>query len=113
MISERGMDLEAQTLELSRDLHAASQPIAVKDITSWLQDRHGDEYERKINPKWVGHVLRRKLHLHTARSNQGYALVAEDLIKLTRLYERYGIAGEATDAPPSGGQPADGGPQGQ
>jgi hypothetical protein len=108
MISERGMDLEAQTLEVIRDLRAAGQALTVKDITSWLQDRHGDEYERKINPKWVGSILRRKLRLRTERSNQGYVIQSEGLSKLPLLYERYGITKESGDEPPVDGQPPDG-----
>jgi hypothetical protein len=85
MISERGMDLEAQVLEAIRDLRAAERPLVVKDIASWLQDRHGEEYERKINPKWVGSVIRRKLQLRTSRSKQGYSILPEELLKLSRL----------------------------
>jgi hypothetical protein len=92
LIAERGMDLEAQILEVIRDLRDAGRPLAVKEITSWLADRHGDEYERKITTKWVGNVLRRKLQLRPNRTRSGYAISPEELPKLDRLYERYGIA---------------------
>ena len=36
MIAERGMDIEAQILEVIRDLRVAERALAVKDITSWL-----------------------------------------------------------------------------
>lgn len=94
MIAERGMDLEAHVLEAIRDLKEAGRPLVVKDIASWLQDRHGEEYERKINPKWVGSVIRRKLQLRTSRSKQGYTILLEELSKLARLFERYGIPTE-------------------
>jgi hypothetical protein len=92
MISERGMDLEAQTLEVIRDLREAGRPLAVKDITSWLQDRHGDEYERKITTRWIGSIIRRKLQLRPERSSSGYLIPPTELSKIDRLYERYGIA---------------------
>jgi hypothetical protein len=97
MISERGMDLEAHVLEAIRDLKEAGRPLVVKDIASWLQDRHGEDYERKINPKWIGSVLRKKLQLRTSRSKHGYILLPEELSKLPRLYERYGITTDAEE----------------
>jgi hypothetical protein len=91
MIAERGMDLEAHVLEAIRDLKEAGRPLVVKDIASWLQDRHGDDYERKITPRWVGSILRRKLHLKAERTEHGYVLSGAEIQVLERLYERYGI----------------------
>jgi hypothetical protein len=106
MISERGMDLEAQTLEVIRDLRAASQPLAVKDITTWLQDRHGDEYERKITPRWVGNIIRRKLQLRPDRSTSGYVIPVSEMPKVDRLYERYGVSASAASDQPGSGEAA-------
>jgi hypothetical protein len=106
MISERGMDLEAHILEVIRDLRDAGRPLAVKDITSWLQDRHGEEYERKITARWVGNVMRRKLHLASRKSHGNYVIPVEELPKLDLLYSRYGIASEHEhDKPRSGTDP--------
>jgi hypothetical protein len=91
MISERGMDLEAHVLEVIRDLRAADRSLAVKDIASWLQDRHGDDYDRKITSRWVGSMIRRKLHLNTRKSHGVFLVPIEECAKLDRLYERYGI----------------------
>jgi hypothetical protein len=99
MIAERGMDLEAQVLEVIRDLRAAEKPLAVKDITSWLVDRHGEDYERKITTRWVGSAIRRKLHLVTRKSRGNYVIPVEELPKLDRLYARYGIASEEPETP--------------
>jgi hypothetical protein len=91
MISERGMDMEAQILEVIRDLKAAGRPLSIKEITDWFSDRHADEYERKITPRWVGSVIRKKLHLRTERTEHGYVIPHDDWSKVERLYERYGI----------------------
>ncbi len=91
MISERGMDLEAQILEVIRDLRDSGRPLAIKDIASWLVDRHGDEYERKLTTKWIGNVIRRKLQLRPVRASAGYVVPPEELPKVDRLYERYEI----------------------
>src|SRR6266446_5111539 len=94
MVNERGMDLEAQILEVIRDLRDSGQPLAIKDITSWVVDRHGDEYERKLTTKWIGNVIRRKLQLRPVRASSGYVIPPEELPKVDRLYVRYGIGSE-------------------
>ncbi len=100
MIAERGMDLEAQILEVIRDLRQSERTLSVKDITSWLVDRHGEDYERKITTRWVGSVIRRKLYLLTCKSHGNYVIPPEELPKLDRLYARYGIASEEPETPP-------------
>src|SRR6266852_5936651 len=100
MVNERGMDLEAQILEVIRDLRQSERTLSVKDITSWLVDRHGEDYERKITTRWVGSVIRRKLHLATCKSHGNYVIPTEELPKLDRLYARYGIASEEPETPP-------------
>jgi hypothetical protein len=94
MVSERGMDLEAQIVEVIHDLRDSDRPLAIKDITSWVADRHGDEYERRITNKWIGRVIRRKLQLRPVRTSSGYVIPPEELPKVDRLYERYGVAAE-------------------
>jgi hypothetical protein len=106
LISERGMDLEAHILEVIRDLREAGRPLAVKDITSWLQDRHGDEYERKLTTRWIGSIIRRKLQLRPVRASSGYVIPPEELPKVDRLYERYGIPPEGGEAKSSDELPA-------
>jgi hypothetical protein len=44
MIADRGMDMEAQILEIIRDMLSSpygEQRLPLKDITSWFVDRHG------------------------------------------------------------------------
>jgi hypothetical protein len=101
MVSERGMDLEAQILEVIRDLRDSERPLAVKDIASWIADRHGDEYERKITNKWIGRVIRRKLQLRPVRTSSGYVIPSEEFPKVDRLYERYGVASGTGEAEPA------------
>src|SRR5499433_396499 len=47
MIADRGMDMEAQILEIIRDMLSSpygSSRLPLKDITSWFVDRHGMDY---------------------------------------------------------------------
>ncbi len=93
MIAERGMDMEAQILEIIRDMLASRfmDRLTIKDITSWFCDRHGTEYEKKITPKWIGAVIRKKLRLKTRKSNGAYVISENQSPKLESLYQKYGI----------------------
>ena len=108
MISERGMDMEAQILEIIRDILASpyEAKLSVKDITSWFVDRHGDDYERKVTTKWVGTIIRKKLNLKTQKSHGIFIIPPSEMPKLDRLYEKYGMGqaqadeAEAEPSPP-------------
>src|SRR6266498_873597 len=94
MIADRGMDMEAQILEIIRDMLASpygEQRLSLKDITSWFVDRHGIDYERKVTSKWIGTIIRKKLNLKTQKSHGVYVIPISEKPKLDRLYEKYGI----------------------
>jgi hypothetical protein len=93
LVVERGMDAEAYILEILRDLLAApgEAAVSVKEITSCFIERHGAEYERKITPKWVGSILRRRLGLITHKSHGVFVVSRTEVPKLPRLCQRYGV----------------------
>jgi len=97
LITDRGLDMEAQVLEVIRDLQASEQgKLSVKEIASWFADRYQDDYDRKVTPKWIGTVIRRKLHLRTERSRDGFAIPRSEGPGIERLMEKYGVTnGEA------------------
>src|SRR5437867_2644842 len=101
IIADRGMDTEAQILEVIRDMLASpfETRLSVKDITSWFIDRHGMDYERKVTGKWVGNILRRKLQLKTERRGGEYVIPESERSKLLGLYERYGLNPQQADGP--------------
>jgi len=91
--ADRSMEVEAQTLEVIQALLAASsQPsVSIKEVTDCFTHRHGREYER-ITPKWIGTIIRKRLHLKTHKSSRGVFVISpEELQKLPRLYEKYGV----------------------
>jgi hypothetical protein len=94
MLTDRGMDMEAQVLQVIRDLREAGEPLALKGITSWFADRHGEEYDRKITPKWIGYIIRKRLHLKTHKSNGAFVIEADQKSLIERLFRKYGIEGE-------------------
>ena len=53
--------------------------------------RHGKDYER-ITPKWIGMIIRKRLHLRTHKSSHGVFVISpEELYKLPTLYDKYGV----------------------
>ena len=66
--------------------------ISIKEIASRFIEQHGEDFERKVTPHWVGRIVRRKLGLKTQRTKAGYVLAPTETAKLVRLYEKYGIA---------------------
>jgi hypothetical protein len=93
LVADRGMDMEAQVLEIIRELQqSAYEPgISIKEITQSFAEKHSEDYERKITPHWIGRVVRRKLGLKTERYREGYVIAASERPKLDGLFERYGI----------------------
>src|SRR5205085_2590288 len=68
MIADRSAAMEAQVLEIIKDLLASGDSrLSVKDITNWFVDRHGEEYERKMTANWIGELIRRKLALQAQK----------------------------------------------
>ena len=91
--ADRSMEVEAQTLEVIRELLAtSSQPsVSIKAVTEQFCRRHGRDYER-ITPKWIGTIIRKRLHLRTHKSSGGIFVISqEELQKLPQLYEKYGV----------------------
>ena len=99
LVSERGMDTEAQILEIIRELKSSSPDgrLSIRDIASLFSARYGGEYEKPVTAKWIGHLLRKKLHLKPEKSHGVYVLsISEDSV-LGHLYEKYGLTGEETE----------------
>lgn len=94
-VADRGLDTEAQVLEVIADLLAVDDGprLTVKDITEAFIERFGEEYERKVTNRWIGSVLRKKLGLIPRKSDGTFAiaLTAKTRATLDRLASRYGV----------------------
>ena len=64
----------------------------MQDITREFIARHGDEYERRVTPRWIGSLVRRRLGLKPSRTTGWFTLGPEDVARLASLYARYGVA---------------------
>ncbi|MBI3232086.1 MAG: hypothetical protein HYZ51_03345 [Candidatus Doudnabacteria bacterium] len=90
-ISDKGMEVEAQLLEVMVEVLQRQKVLFIKEIASHFAEKYGAEYERKITPKWVGSLIRRKLHLRTERRKEGHMIAFGEYPKISRLLERYGV----------------------
>lgn len=93
LAEERRESVEAQLLTVIRDLVAKPDTrLTIQDIADEFTTRFGTEYERRITPRWIGSIVRRRLGLKPGRSVGGaFALGPEEVAQLTKLYLRYGI----------------------
>jgi hypothetical protein len=61
-------------------------------------EQHGEDFERKITPHWIGHIVRKKLQLKTERHREGFVIAPQEGTKLARLFEKYGIDTEPVNS---------------
>ncbi len=90
---DRSMQIEAHILAAIKRLRTRlpKQRTAIADIAREVNETNGKDYDRKITPKWVGYVVRKKLHLRTQKSNGVYVL-ADDLARdWDHLFKRFGV----------------------
>src|ERR1043165_1165078 len=93
LVEERSEAAEAQALQVIRDLvsRGPKARLAIQDITREFVRRYGDEYERRVTPRWVGSLVRRRLGLKPSRSTGIFTLGPEEVARLASLYKRFGI----------------------
>ncbi|HEV7766394.1 MAG TPA: hypothetical protein VGQ76_15425 [Thermoanaerobaculia bacterium] len=93
MVDERSDTTEAQILTVIHDLVAKGpgERVAIQDITREFMARHGEAYERRITPRWIGSLVRHRLGLRPSRSSGIFTLGPEDVARLASLYARYGV----------------------
>jgi hypothetical protein len=84
---------EAALLEVLIDLvlEGGRKVIPVKLIAAKLIEKAGRDIERAITPKYIGLLLRKRLHLATYKSNGNYVWPIIKTERLEVLAGRYGI----------------------
>jgi hypothetical protein len=93
LVEERSETAEAQVLTVIRDLVSKGPDVrlAIQDIATEFTSRYGAEYERRVTPRWIGSLVRRRLGLKPSRSTGLFTLGPEDVARLKALYVRYGL----------------------
>lgn len=109
-IADRGMDSDGQVLEVINELLLTSDEprLSIKDITNRFVERFGDDYERKVTAKWIGSLVRKRLGLKPQRLHGTFVIPLEDMPKLNRLREKFGLEHPVTERrEPEDSRPAD------
>lgn len=101
MVADRGLETQAQVLEVIEAMQSQGSRLTIKSITDAFIDQYGTEYERKITPKWIGNLIRNKLHLRTQKSDGVYVIPETEEEQLLRLYRRYGLGYTPVASPAS------------
>jgi hypothetical protein len=93
LVAERGLLAEAQVLEIVAELMATTERavVPVADVTGGLIERYGTEYDRPINNRWIGGILRKRLNLQTYKSHGVYVVPTTERTKVELLCSRYGV----------------------
>jgi hypothetical protein len=104
LVADRGMDIEAQVLEIIQELQGPPHGtgLSIREITGRFIERHGEDFERRVTPHWIGQIVRRKLGLRTEKRHGSYVVAASEGPKLTRLFEKFGIDASLGDLGDSG-----------
>jgi hypothetical protein len=61
-------------LEIIQELQGLNKDagISIKEIANRFIEQHGEDFERKITPRWIGQIVRRKLGLKTETRHGSY-----------------------------------------
>ncbi len=102
IVADRGLEVEAQIAEAIKQVHEGmeGEDLSLRDITSRYVEAHAEEIDRKITPKWVGGIIRRRLGLKTIRRSGTYLIPASEAPRLKQLFEKYGLEPEPDAAEP-------------
>lgn len=88
---DRGMALEAELLEVIRNLRKEGGPLSLARIAQSLSGRFSPGFQA-VSPRWVGSMLRSRLNLEAQKSHGIYVIDPSNYGRLDSLLERYGLA---------------------
>ena len=90
--TERGETIEADVLKAARDAFATAdgENVPVRDVADRFNKEHGDEYGGPKSNRWIGHILKRRLHLTTRKSVGIFVIPATEKPKVEALSVRMG-----------------------
>jgi len=91
--AERSASAEAGVLEILAEILAEQNraTVPVSEVTAAFVGRFGQEYERPITNRFIGGILRKRLHLVTYKSHGVYVVPATEKPKVNQLCIRYGV----------------------
>ncbi len=93
LYAQRSSSPEAGVLEILIGLLSNGEPrsIPISELCSAFSVRFAQEYERPITNRYIGGILRQRLHLRTYKSHGVYVLPVTEKSKIEQLAARYGV----------------------
>lgn len=91
ILLERSLEPEAELLSVVKELLEGGEDLYLKDIAKVMQKRFGENYDYRINPRWVGTMLRKRLFLTPTKSHGNFMIPLAEYPKLEVLFARYGV----------------------
>ncbi len=94
VLHERAATPEATMLACLRDAFAGHSRlfVSVAEVTRQFNDRMAVELGTPMSPKWVGGVIRTKLHIQTHKTRGIYVVPCTERSKIETLAARYGLS---------------------
>lgn len=91
--NERSATPEAQLLEILTEALAdiSRTVVPLTEITQTFVTRFGAEFERPVTPRYIGSLLRNRLHLTSYKSHGTYMVPVSEKTKVDTLCARYGV----------------------
>jgi hypothetical protein len=97
LLIDRAQSPEAGVLAILATLFADTEQSYVKisDAASLLAKKVGHNAETTITPRYVGHLVRKRLHLSTHKSHGTYVIPVSERDKVFVLAKRFGVLDES------------------
>jgi hypothetical protein len=100
--NDRGATEEALVLaalvETFDTATAAHAPVA--GVTAAYNRKTLEDFQLPVSPKWVGSIIRTRLHLRTVRTHGVYVVPQSERVRINALAARYGIPSCASGSDP-------------
>lgn len=93
VLAERRETVEARVLKAVNEAFAAADGgnVSVGEVADRFNREHGSEYGGQRSNRWIGHILRTRLHLVTSKSVGVYTIPATERPKIASLVARMGL----------------------
>lgn len=98
--ADRALAPEGMILTVLAQLYAthARSTISMAMIADRVIARFGRDFDRPVTPRYVGELIRKRLHLKTYKTGGVYVLAITERKKVEHLAMRYGITDELKQA---------------
>lgn len=90
---ERSTRIEAGVLEILVELfnEEGRSHVTIAEVTSAFADKHGSDYDRPITNRYMGNVIRKRLHLAVYKSHGIHVIPMGEVSKVHEMAVRFGV----------------------